>query len=140
MEINIDGIELLLSKKVPKHGKVSGVRSKREAVRVIIPTENTKLSLKVSDPSEVLLRNVTPDGKILGLSNFIGKYIFIVDQNQEELNKETGTTPLFCDPNEEEMETIESLYKMCEKYNLDPDDLIKKMLESFRRNQSGLEK
>ena len=129
MEINIDGIDLLLSKKVPKHGKVSGIRSTRGAVRVIIPKENTKLSLKVSDPSEVLLRNVTPDGKILGLSNFKGKHIFIVDQNEEELRKETGTVPLLCDPNEKEREIIKLFFEQCEKHNLDFSDLLEKGLE-----------
>jgi len=132
MEINIDGMDLLLSKKVPKHGKVSGIRSTRGTVRVIIPKENTKLSLKVSDPSEVLLRSVTPDGKILGLSNFKGKYIFIVDQNEEELRKETGTVPLFCDPNENEKKVIKALFEECEKRNLDLSDLIEKMLEEHK--------
>ncbi len=137
MEINIDQIDLLLRKKVPKHGKVSGIRSERSAVRVIIPNKNTKLSLKVSDPSEVLLRNVTPDGKILGLSNFKGKQIFIVDHNEEELQKETGTKSLFFDPNEEEYKTFESLYKICVKNNIDLNDLLHKMIESLKIKNGG---
>ena len=134
MEIFINNIELLLPKKVPKHGKVSGIKSDRGAVRVIIPKENTKLSLKVSEPSEILLRNVTPDGKILGLSNFIGETIFIISQSEEDLKNEIETEPLFDEYNEENIKSQERLFEICEKYNLDPNDMINKMLDEAEKS------
>lgn len=134
MEIFINNIELLLPKKVPKHGKVSGIKSDRGAVRVIIPKENTKLSLKVSEPSEILLRNVTPDGKILGLSNFIGETIFIISQSEEDLKNEIETEPLFDEYNEENIKLQDRLFEICEKYNLDPNDMINKMLDETEKS------
>lgn len=134
MKIFINNIELLLPKKVPKHGKVSGIKSKRGAVRVIIPTKNTKLSLKVSEPSEILIRNVTPDGKILGLSNFIGENIFIIDQKEDDLENETGTVPVLGEDNEENRIASKKLFELCEKYNLDPIDMFDKMLEEAEKS------
>jgi hypothetical protein len=130
MELKIEDIDLLLPKKVPKHGKVSGIKSERGAVRVIIPKENTKLSLIVSEPSEVLARSVTPDGKILGLTNFIGKNVYIIDQNEENFLKETGMVPLFDKWEKRNENTLKKLYEMCEKYNLDPSDLMNKAIEA----------
>lgn len=125
MEINISNIELLLPKKVPKHGKVSGIKSESGTVRVIIPKENTKLSLKVSEPSEILQRNVTPDGKILGLSNYIGENIFIINQNIDDLDNETGMAPLIL----KDSDTLKLLFELCEKYNIDPSDMIDTILK-----------
>ena len=130
MEININNIELLLPKKVPKHGKVSGIKSESGTVRVIIPKENTKLSLKVSEPSEILQRNVTPDGKILGLSNYIGKNIFIINQNIEDLDNETEMAPLIFEDND----TLKRLFELCERDNIDPNDMIDKMLKEFDKS------
>ena len=134
MEIYINDIELLLPKKVPKHGKVSGIKSKRASVRVIIPKKNTKLSLKVSEPSEILLRNVTPDGKILGLSNFIGENIFIIDQNEEDLHNETGTVPLIFEDHEKDINALKRLFELCEKKNLDPIDMLDKMMAEVEKS------
>ena len=126
MDVKIENIDLLLPKKVPKHGKVSGIKSNGIAVRVVIPKEETKLSLTVSEPSEVLVRNVTPDGKILGLTNYIGKTIYIIDQERENLEKETNMSQ-FDDLSEE---VTKLLYDTCEKANLDPDEFLKKFIKS----------
>jgi hypothetical protein len=137
MELNIDNIDLLLPKKVPKHGKVSGIKKDRGAVRVIIPNENTKLSLIVSEPSEVLVRNVTMDGKILGLSNFIDKKIYIVGQNIKDLEKETGMSSLFDDDewDENARRALKKLLEESEKHNLDPNDLLEKLIEKVDKEE-----
>ena len=135
MEVIIENIDLLLPKKVPKHGKVSGINKNREAIRVIIPNENTKLSLMVSEPSEVLVRNVTPDGKILGLSKFRGEKIYLVDQNIKDLEKETGITPLFDDDGEDHRKAYKRLLETCEKHNLDPADLLNKMIKNYEKGE-----
>ncbi len=134
MEIKIDNIDLLLSKKVPKHGKVSGVKSERGAIRVIIPNENTKLSLIVSNPSEVLARSITPDGKILGLTNFVGKNVYVIDQKEENFLKETGMTNLSNEGLSEE--TKRKIFEMCEDQNTDPEDLFQKLIESYESKQA----
>lgn len=139
MELKIENINLLLSKIVPKHGKVSGVKSENGAVRVIIPKENTKLLLIVSEPSEVLSRSVTPDGKILGLTNFIGKNVYIIDQKEENFIKETGMVPLFDKWERRYEKTLKKLYEMSEKYNLDPSDLILKAIEAAESKQATKE-
>lgn len=133
MEVIIENIDLLLPKKVPKHGKVSGINKTREAIRVIIPNENTKLSLMVSEPSEVLVRNVTSDGKILGLAKFRGEKIYIVDQNIKDLEKETGMEPLFVDEDEISKKTYKRLLEACEKDNLDPADLLDKLIKNYEK-------
>ena len=135
MEVIIENIDLLLPKKVPKHGKVSGINKNREAIRVIIPNENTKLSLMVSEPSEVLVRNVTLDGKILGLSKFRGEKIYIVDQNIKDLEKETGMTPLFDDDGEDHRKAYKRLLETCEKDNLDPADLLNKIIKNYENGE-----
>ncbi|VVB55538.1 Uncharacterised protein [uncultured archaeon] len=134
MEIKIENIDLLLPKKVPKHGKISGIKSEREAIRVIIPTDNTKLSLTVSEPSEVLVRNVTPDGKILGLTNFVGKTVFIIDQKEENFLDETKFEKL-----ELSEKTAKKLYEMCKYHNLDPEDLFRQMKEASESKQTAKE-
>ncbi len=134
MELKIENIELLLPKKVPKHGKVSGIKSERGIIRVIIPKENTKLSLIVSEPSEVLARNVTPEGKILGLTNFVGKTVFIIDQKEENLFNETKYKKLELDD-----DTARKLWEMCKNHNLDPEDLFGKMKEAFESKQAAKE-
>ncbi len=108
------------------HGKVSGIKSESGVIRVIIPKEDTKLLLKVSEPSEILVRNVTPDGKILGLTNYIGKKIYIVDQQVEDLRKETGMVPLFDEQSEKTDTVLKKLFEICEKNNIDPDEFFKK--------------
>ena len=119
MDVKIENIDLLLPKKVPKHGKVSGVKSNRSVVRVVIPKEETKLSLTVSEPSEVLVRNVTPDGKILGLTNYIGKTIYIIDQESENLEKETGMELFNLDGTaDENKEFLNRISKLCEEHGI----------------------
>lgn len=137
MQLNIDNIDLLLSKKVPRHGKVSGIKKDRRAVRVIIPNENTKISLIVSEPSEILVRNVTMDGKILGLSNFIDKKIYVVGQNIKDLEKETGMVPLVdeWEWDEDAREALKRILELSEKHNLDPADLLHKAIEKFESRE-----
>lgn len=135
MELRINNIESLLAKKVPKHGKISGVKTKDGAVRVIVPNEDTNLSLIVTEPSEVLSRNVTPDGKVLGLTNYIGKTIYVIDQNREDLCKEAGFTQL---DGEVSDETLKRMFEMCEKENIDPSDLLAKAIDVI--NQRDLQK
>ncbi len=136
MELKIENIDLLLPKKVPKHGKVSGIKSERGRVRIIIPSEETKLSLTISEPSEMLVRSVTPDGKLLGLTNFIGKKIFIIDQKDPDFSKETGLVNVSdeVDPN-----VFKEFLKLCEKENIDPSDLITKTIEDIMSQDSKRE-
>ena len=134
MELKIENLELLLPKKVPKHGKVSGIKSERGLIRIIIPKENTKLSLIVSEPSEVLVRKVTSDGKILGLTNFVGKTVFIIDQKEENFLDETKFKKL-----ELSEETAKKLYEMCKNHNLDPEDLFRQMKEASESKQTAKE-
>jgi hypothetical protein len=135
MEIKIENINLLLSKKVPKQGKVSGIRTGGNVVRVIIPKEDTKLSLTVSELSEVLVRNITPDGKILGLTKFIGKNIYIIDQNVTDLEKETGTAPLADEWDEDANKAAKRLFEESEKYNIDPIDLLDQLIENYEKRE-----
>ncbi|MCZ7392338.1 MAG: hypothetical protein ABOK23_08615 [Candidatus Methanoperedens sp.] len=128
MELKIENIDLLLPKKVPKHGKVSGIKSERGSVRIIIPSEKTKLSLTVSEPSEMLVRSVTPDGKLLGLTNFIGKNIFIIAQEESDFRKETGLVNI---TDNEDENVVKELLKLCEKENIDPADLIRKTIKDM---------
>ena len=128
MDLTINNIDLLQPKKVPKHGKVSGIKN-NGPVRVIIPNENTKLSLIVSEPSEVLARNVTPDGKVLGLTNYIGKTIYIINQKIEDFNKETKSVQLFDENEKVSDELLNKLFRICEKENLDPNDLLIKSIK-----------
>lgn len=136
MELKIENIDLLLPKKVPKHGKVSGIKSERGRVRVIIPTENTKLSLTVSEPSEMLVRSITPDGKILGLTNFIGKNIYIIDQKDPDFFKETGMKmyPLYDEIGDPDAKNLRELLEICEKENIDPADLLRKTIEILSKD------
>ena len=141
MDVKIENIDLLLPKKVPKHGKVSGVKSNRSVVRVVIPKEETKLSLTVSEPSEVLVRNVTPDGKILGLTNYIGKTIYIIDQESENLEKETGMELFNLDGTaDENKEFLNRISKLCEEQNIDFADLIHDAIKDFEEKQSKLKR
>ena len=125
MEIKIENIDLLLSKKVPKHGKISGIKSERGAIRVIIPTENTKLSLIVSEPSEVLARTVTSDGKILGLTNFVGKDVYVIDQKEKNFLEETGKVNI---SDEIDKELSKKLMEISKKKNIDPSELVEKLI------------
>lgn len=131
MELKINNIESLLAKKVPNHGKISGVKNKCGVVRVIVPNEDTQLSLMVTEPSEVLSRNVTPDGKVLGLTNYIGKTIYIIDQKIEDFRKDTGYSPLFGDEDEISDETLKYIFDLCDETNLDIVDLLKKGLDRY---------
>jgi hypothetical protein len=137
MEVKIEDIELLLPKKVPKHGKVSGIKSERGAVRVIIPKKDTKLLLTVYDPSELIVRNVTPDGKLLGLTNFVGKTIYVIDQKEDAYRKEAGTVPLFEKEDEVSEKTLRKLFKKCEEYNLDPADFLEKAFKSYKLSEES---
>ena len=127
MELRINNIESLLAKKVPKHGKISGVKNKGGVVRVIVPNEYTKLSLIVIEPSEVLSRTVTPDGKVLGLTNYIEKMIYIIDQDTEDLCKEAGLTKVTDAISDEQMEEI---YEICETQNIDPMEFCNKAIQA----------
>lgn len=134
MELKIENVDLLLPKKVPKHGKVSGIKGERGLIRVIIPKENTRLSLIVSEPSEVLARNVTPDGKILGLTSFVGKTVFIIDQKEENLLAETKFKKIELDD-----ETARKLWEMCKNHNLDPEEFLQKIKEASESKQAAKE-
>lgn len=136
MELKIENIDLLLPKKVPKHGKVSGIKSDIKRVRIIIPSEKTRLSLTVSEPSEMLVRSVTPDGKLLGLTNFIGKKIFVIDQKDPDFRKETGLVNISEDVDEN---VLKELLKLCEKENIDPADLIRKTIKDMMSKDSKKE-
>ena len=136
MKAELDDIRLLLPKMVPKHGKVSGIKSEEnDLVRVIIPDKNTKLMLTISNPAEMLVRSVTQDGKILGLTNYIGKIIYIVDQEKGTLLNETGL--IECDTLDEE--TSKKLFEACNKLNKDPNvflsEIISKHLDKVEENQ-----
>ena len=125
MRIELDNIRLLLPKKVPKHGKVSGIKiEENDLVRVIIPDKNTKLMLTISNPAEMLVRSVTGDGKILGLTNYIGKIIYVIDQEKDTLLKETGLNE--CELLDEE--TSKMLFEASEKLNKDPNDYISELI------------
>ena len=131
MKIELDDIRLLLPKIVPKHGKVSGIKSEEnDLVRVIIPDKNTKLMLTISNPAEMLVRSVTPDGKILGLTNYIGNIIYIIDQEKKTLLHETGLHQ--CDLDEK---TNEMLLEVCEKFNKDPNILISEIISEHMEKE-----
>ena len=135
MELRINNIESLLAKKVPKHGKISGVKNKGGVVRVIVPNEYTKLSLIVSEPSEVLSRTVTPDGKVLGLTNYIEKMIYIIDQDTEDLCKEVGLTKVSDAISDDQMKEI---YEICETQNIDPMEFCNKAIQDkLKTSQKG---
>ena len=87
MQVEIRDIELLVTKDVPEHGNVSGIRSESGTVKVIIPNDYTEFSLKISNPSEIMHRNVTKDGKILGLKKYAGKKIFVIDQSEDPMEQ-----------------------------------------------------
>ena len=132
MKIELDNIRLLLPKIVPKHGKVSGIKSEEnDLVRVIIPDKNTKLMLTIYNPAEMLVRSVTKDGKILGLTNYIGKTIYIIDQEKETLLDETGLIEFdFLDE-----ATNKMLLETCEKLNKDPQTYLSEILsESIEKD------
>lgn len=132
MEVKIDYVNLLLSRKVPKHGKVSGIKKDRDIVRVIVPNENTKLSLIVSEPSELLERIVTEEGKILGLTKFIGKEIYVLDQKKESLLKETGLTPVKLNMDDEKSKKIiQKMMERCEKMNIDPNEFVNDAIDNL---------
>ena len=137
MELRINNIDLLLPKKVPKHGKISGVKSRGRPVRVIVPTEDTKLSLIVTEPLEVLSRNVTPDGKVLGLTNYIGKTIYILDQKIEDFCEETGFVPLLDEGEELSDRTLKLFFEVCEKENLDPTDLLDEFNKLYKSKKTS---
>lgn len=133
MELEINDVEMLLPKKVPKHGKVSGISKKRELVRVIIPNKRTKMKLIVSNPEEILVRTVTPEGKILGLSNYIEEKIYILDQDLETLKIETGLTNTveLEIRNEEEEKKLKRIYEYCEEKNIDFKDYIMQLINKL---------
>lgn len=82
MRTEIPNIKLLKNKNVPGHGKVAGFTGNKNVV-VIIPSDDTKFSLVIEKPKEILKRKVTEDGKILGLTRYIGTEIFIIDTKED---------------------------------------------------------
>ena len=137
MKIELDDIRLLLPKIVPKHGKVSGIKSEEnDLVRVIIPDKNTKLMLTISNPAEMLVRSVTKDGKILGLTNYIGETIYIIDQEKETLLDETGLMEFdFLDE-----ATSKMLLETCEKLNKDPHTYLSEILSESIEKEAETQK
>lgn len=81
MQTDIPVVKSLIAKKVPKHAKISGVPGKR--VKLIIPGDDTVISMTVSNATEIIERNVTNEGKILGLTKYIGKTVFVLDDGTE---------------------------------------------------------
>ena len=137
MKIELDAIRLLLPKIVPKHGKVSGIKSEEnDLVRVIIPDKNTKLMLTISNPAEMLVRSVTKDGKILGLTNYIGETIYIIDQEKDTLLNETGL--IECDFLDEAANKM--LLDACEKLNKDPHTFLSEILSEKMEKETENQK
>lgn len=134
MKIELDNIRLLLPKKVPKHGKISGINSKEtDAVRVIIPDKNTKLILTISNPAEMLVRSVTPDGKVLGLTNYAGKIIYVIDQEKDTFLNETGLKEIdFLDE-----KTSKRLFKASEELNKDPLDILSEVISAYLKKEES---
>ena len=79
----------------------------------------------------MLLRNVTPDGKILGLTNYKGKNIIIVDQSEKELDKEKEIIKIFENQTQKEAEILKTIFKKCDELNIDPSEFICMMIESI---------
>ena len=105
-------------------------------VRVIIPDKNTRLMLTIYNPAEMLVRSVTQDGKILGLTNYIGKIIYIIDQEKDTLLNETGL--IECDLLEEE--TSKMLFEACEKLNKDPNVFLSEIISEKMKKERDSQK
>lgn len=82
MQTEIQGVKSLIAKKVPKHAKISGVQAGKR-VKLIIPGDETSISMTVSNAVEIIERNVTSEGKILGLTKYIGKTVYVLDDGVE---------------------------------------------------------
>lgn len=83
MQTEIQGVKSLIAKKVPEHAKISGMRPGKR-LKLIIPGDDTSISMTVSNATEIIERNVTNEGKILGLTKYIGKTVFVLDDGTEE--------------------------------------------------------
>ncbi|MDD3813231.1 MAG: hypothetical protein PHZ02_01185 [Desulfocapsaceae bacterium] len=78
MRTEIDGAESLIKKSVPTHAKISGFTPGKR-VKLVIPNEDTVFSLNFLNAAEIIERNVTNEGKILGLTKYVGKTVYVVE-------------------------------------------------------------
>lgn len=121
MEIKIEDVELLVPKKVPGHGKVSGIKSESGIVKVLIPRGNPKISIRISNAFEIIHRSVTSDGKILGLTNYSGQKIYVIGQTEETAMEGMLSLELSDEINDR-------ILAICEHKNIDPPDYLHNLL------------
>jgi hypothetical protein len=83
MRIDIPKVNSLIEKKVPAHGKISGLTFGKR-VKIIVPGDDTSISMVVMDAAEIVERNVTNEGKVLGLTKYVGKTVYVLDAEGEK--------------------------------------------------------